>query len=94
MADKAEPAAKVFNLKEAESQTLLILQQSHQRSFAALLSMISQERMGYKVTERTQFKLNPDFTEIEITELPPDVPATPAPEDGNGEEPKSGVVTA
>lgn len=86
---------QTFNLKAPESQTLMILQQDHQRSFAAVLSLLVQERMGYKVTEFTQFKLNGDFSEIEISELSPeafDIAATPT--EQKPEEPKSGVVTA
>lgn len=95
MGDTA-PKAQVFNLKEAETQTLNILQSSHQRSFAATLSMLATERMGYKVTERTQFKLNADMTEMEITELAEEVPVANAaePEKSDGDEPKTGVVTA
>lgn len=90
---KAAPKAQTFNLKEVESQTLMILQQSHQRSFAATLSLLAQERMGYKVTERTQFKLNAELTEIEISELPEDVPVANAPAQPPA-EPKSGAVPA
>lgn len=98
-----EPKVSTFNLKPVETQTLVILQSSHQRSFAALLSLLAQERMGYNVTENTQFKLNAEMTEIEISELP-DVPvatAPPAPaatEQSQPEtppaEPKSGAVAA
>ncbi len=88
-----EPVAKTkvqtFGLKEAESQTLMILQQDHQRTFAAVLSLLAQERMGYKVTQYTQFNLNAEYTEIEISELPPT-----APTDQKPDEPKSGVVAA
>lgn len=95
--EPAKPKAQTFNLKDVESQTLMILQQSHQRSFAATLSLLAQERMGYKVTERTQFKLNAEMTEIEISELPEDVPVATAP-GKPGEtppaEPKAGAVAA
>lgn len=108
MADEAKkpaaPKAQTFNLKDVETQTLMILQTSHQRSFAATLSLLAQERMGYRVTEHTQFKLNADMTEIEISELPPEVPvagaaeAHAAAEQSQPEtppaEPKSGAVTA
>lgn len=100
----AAPKAQTFNLKDVETQTLMILQTSHQRSFAATLSLLAQERMGYKVTERTQFKLNPDMTEIEISEIPEDVPvagaaaahaaADKAMPETPPAEPKSGAVTA
>lgn len=88
--------AKVHNysLKEAETNTLNIIQQSHQRNFAATLSLIAQERMGYKVTERTQFKLNPELTEIEISELDEDVPTIPAPPEDAPTEENSPVVKA
>lgn len=95
----AAPKAQTFNLKDVETQTLMILQSSHQRSFAATLSLLAQERMGYKVTERTQFKLNADMTEIEISEIPEEVPVANAPTaqsqpETPPAEPKSGAVTA
>lgn len=89
MSETTQPKVQTFSLKETETQTLNILQQGHQRSFAATLSLLAQERMGYKVTELTQFKLNPDFTEIEISELPEDVPTTKP-----NEAPKNGAVKA
>jgi hypothetical protein len=91
----AAPKAQTFNLKDAESQTLRVLQGNHQASFATVLSLLATERMGYKVTQRTQFKLNAEMTEIEISELPEDVPTA------NAEQPKqppaeaeSGAVAA
>lgn len=95
----ATPKTQTFNLKDVETQTLMILQTSHQRSFAATLSLLAQERMGYKVTERTQFKLNGELTEIEISELPEDVPVAGAPTtESQPETPpadgKSGAVAA
>lgn len=98
------PKAQTFNLKDVETQTLMILQSSHQRSFAATLSLLAQERMGYRVTDRTQFKLNANMTEIEISELPEDVPVAGAAEahaaadkampDTPPAEPNTGAVTA
>lgn len=72
------PKEQSFNLKLTETQTLVITQNNHQSTFAALLSMIAIERLGYKVTERTQFRLNPEMTEVVIAELPVDVPTVPA----------------
>jgi hypothetical protein len=91
----AAPKAQTFNLKDAETQTLQIIQQNHQRGFATILSLLATERMGYKVTERTQFKLNAEMTEIEISELPEDVPTANAPAPPQPPaEPKSGAVPA
>lgn len=81
--------SKTFSLKQAETQTLVVMQNSHQQAFAALLSMIAVERLGYHVTEKTQFKLNPELSEIEITEIV-DVPTTKP----DKPEEKSGAVEA
>ena len=89
-----EPKVRTYDLKEAESQLLNIQQVSHQRSFAALLNHIVVERLGYPVTERTQFRVNPTFSEIEVSELPDDVPEAEA-KTVTTPEPKSpGAVTA
>lgn len=93
---KQEPQGKVFKLSPEETQTLAIIQTSHQRTFAATLSLIAQGSMGYQVSERTQFKLNPDFTEMEISEIPQDVPVTDpeAPKAPEPPKPATGAVEA
>lgn len=101
MADK-KPAApskpQTFNMKSSETNTLLVMQSNHQSTFSGVLSLIAQERMGYQITPRTQFKLNAELTTIEISEVAEDVPVAVAPsapdESPAPETPKSGAVTA
>lgn len=87
-----EPKTESFKLKQVETQVLTIMQNNQQASFAAVLSMLATERLGYPVTARTQFKLDPSFSTIEITEAPEDVPVANTEE--KPEEPKSPVVAA
>lgn len=103
------PAGKTFNLKPIETQLLVIVHNNQQAVFSAILSTFATERLGYAVTERTQFKLNAEMNEIEISEIPaPPVPvaaaegeastttpdAPPAPPTPPAEEPASGAVAA
>lgn len=93
---KEEPKVEKYRLKQNETQLLVIMRNQQQSLFATMLSFIANERLGYQVTERTQFKLTEDLAEIEISELPPaEVPTNPAPE-AKPEEPKdtSPVVSA
>lgn len=91
MSDAQEP--KKFSLKETESQLLSIIRNNNNSTFSASLSAIAIERLGYKVTQRTQFALNEDLTEVTIQELPEDVPTIPA-EPTEPEAPASGAVAA
>ncbi len=92
----ATPEPKAYSLKEIESQFLTIMRNNQNAVFSGYLSTIAIERLGYKVTPRSQFILNEDLTEIKIQELPDDVPVAPAPEAPQppAEEPKSGAVAA
>lgn len=95
-AQPTPPKGQQFNLKPVETQTLVILRNNQQGAFAAVLSMLATERMGYNVTERTQFVLNAELTSMEISELPVDVPTAgaPAQPETPPEAPKSGAVAA
>jgi hypothetical protein len=100
-ATSSTPAPEIkgheFNLKPNETQTLVISQQNHQSTFAALLSMIAVERLGYNVTQNTQFKLNAELTKMELTELPPVPQAQVQTEEGQPpveDKPASPVVPA
>lgn len=65
----ADQDIKRFNLKKGESQLLIFIRNQQQAQFSAMLSYIAAERLSYPVSERTQFKLNADLSEVEITEL-------------------------
>jgi hypothetical protein len=84
------PKTQLFHLKPVETQTLQVIQESVQRAMAVTLNLLAVERMGYPVTENTQFKLNPEMTEIEISERQEDVPVNPA----QPEAPAPGGVVA
>lgn len=109
--EAAAPNVKVeeYHLKEIETQLLVIVRNNQNAVFSAILSTLAADRLGYKVTERTQFELNPQLDTIKISELPePPVPvakAGDAPADGTPptepaapptppEEPKTGAVAA
>lgn len=79
---------KTYDLKEAETQTITILHRNQQAAFSAVLSLIASERLGYKITDRTQFRLNEDLSTIEISELEDEVPVV------KDDKPKSAAVTS
>jgi hypothetical protein len=100
---KEEIKGQEFNLKPTETQLLVITQNNQQAVFAAILSQIAVDRLGYQVTDRTQFKLSPALDKMEIGELPEppvptakaDTPATQVDQPPNPPKPpKSGVVAA
>lgn len=67
-------AGKTFSLKPIEQQMLKVLQDQYFAVLSNFLSFVALERLAYKVTEKTQFKLEGDSVVItEAVEIP-DVP--------------------
>ena len=57
-----------YQLNTADSNLLAIVQRNQQATFAVILSHFALTR-DYKVTDRTQFKLSDNFTELTVSEL-------------------------
>lgn len=62
--------SKQFGLSVPESQLLVMIQQNTNAIMSAALSFISSDRLGYKVTPRTQFNLDQNFQRLTISEAP------------------------
>lgn len=75
MPDKAQDETKTFGLSASETSLLQYVQQQQNAVFAALLSSIAGGRLGYRVTERTQFRLLDGMTRMEMSEPEPGVAA-------------------
>lgn len=58
-----------FKLDPAQTNLLNFIQQHQQAIFSGILSTIAIKDFKYNVDEKTQFRLNSDLTEIEITQL-------------------------
>lgn len=71
MAKDSKPQVDTYKLKEHETKLLVFIQQKQQAIFSGILSTIVADRLGFAVTDHTQFKLNAELTEMEISELEP-----------------------
>lgn len=71
MAELAKDDSKTFSLDKTESSLLIYVSQQHAAVFAALLSNIAGGRLGYRVTENTQFRLLDGMTKMEMSEREP-----------------------
>lgn len=60
--------APTFSLSQSERELLIFIRRHLDAVFSAQLSAVASGRMGYRVTENTQFTLSQDFTTIQITE--------------------------
>jgi len=60
---------KQYGLTTHESNMLSYVNDHQNAIFSGLLSTIVGSRLGYKVTERTQFQLSGDFKTITVMEL-------------------------
>lgn len=63
---------KKIELSKAETSLLIYVQNHQQAIFSGLLSTIAIDKHKVAVDEKTQFKLNADLTEMEITQLEED----------------------
>ena len=63
--------AKQYSLQANETQFLRYLKQHQEAIFAGYLSTIAGSRLGYRVTPNTKFEITNDFTNLQLTELPP-----------------------
>jgi hypothetical protein len=73
--------APKYGLRAAESEQLVFVKSHLDAVFSGVLSTIAAERLGYRVTSNTQFRLSPDFKSVEIWERA----AEPAPENQGNE---------
>lgn len=63
---------------------LIMVQQNQNSIFSILLSHIAGARLAYPVSQRTQFMLNNELTEMKVGELKEQVPtATTPPQPGD-----------
>lgn len=60
-----------YKLSDTDVSLLHYVQRHQQAVFSGLLSNIAM-RLGYTVTENTQFALTPDLSGMKITELAPE----------------------
>lgn len=72
------PAEQVYALNMPESQMLVMLQQNTQAIMSSVLSFIASQRLGYPLTQQTQFRLIENFTKLAVSEaLAPQNPPAP-----------------
>lgn len=72
------PAEQVYSLNMPESQMLVMLQQNTQAIMSSVLSFIASQRLGYPLTQQTQFRLIENFTKLAVSEAPaPQNPLAP-----------------
>lgn len=71
-----EVEEKEFGLKEIELQVISGLQQSYFKDLSMFLSFVSIDRLGYRVTDQTRFRV--EDGKVYIKEEPaPEAPAKP-----------------
>lgn len=63
---------KEYTLKPIEVNLLTAIQQSHQAQMSNVVSFIALERIAYKVTEQTQFRVEGDKLYIHEAEATTD----------------------
>lgn len=92
MSNNQKPEPKQYSLTVHEANMLRFVNNHQNAIFSGLLSTIAGSRLGYTVTERTQFQLSGDFATMTLMELevPAEAKAAQAPADDGG----SPVVTA
>lgn len=75
-----KPEAKTFSLKAMDGNYLNFIRQQANDSQSVYLSMIASDRFAYTVTNNTKFELNPELTQMTLTELEPqpEEPSEPA----------------
>lgn len=60
---------KKIELSKAETSLLIYVQNHQQAIFSGLLSTIAIDKHKIAVDDKTQFKLNADLTEMEISKI-------------------------
>lgn len=87
-----KPEPKQYSLTAHEANMLRFVNNHQNAIFSGLLSTIAGSRLGYTVTERTQFQLSPDFSQMTLMEL--EVPEEAKAEQATAQDNGSPVVTA
>ena len=64
-------------LRPADSNLLIYVRNHTEAILSGVISTIAMDRLNYKVTDKTQFKLSPDFTRITISETKQDDEGSP-----------------
>jgi len=59
---------KEYNLKPSDSNLIMYMRRQCDAIMSGLISNIAMDRLGYTVTEKTQFSLSDDYATITITE--------------------------
>lgn len=59
---------KEYKLSENDTHFLIYTRNHLDAIFSGLLSTIANDKLKYKVTDKTKFKLNANFTTVEISE--------------------------
>ena len=80
-----EDKPTVYDLKPIETNLLVMVRDYQQKVFSAIISTIAIDRLGQKVSDRTQFMLNDDLTKMSLRELPP-TPQPEAPKPANNDD--------
>lgn len=93
MSNDQKPEPKQYSLTVHEANMLRFVNNHQNAIFSGLLSTIAGSRLGYTVTERTQFNLSGDFSTMTLMELdiPEQAKTAEAPKADDGGSP---VVTA
>ena len=60
--------AKEYDLPESSTHLLIYTRNHLDAIFSGLLSTIANDRLNYKVTDKTQFKLNANMTKVTMEE--------------------------
>ena len=61
---------KSYGLTKHETDLLTFTRKHQDAIFSAIISTIASDRLGYTITEYTQFQLKPDMSGVTITETP------------------------
>lgn len=93
MSNDQKPEPKQYSLTVHEANMLRFVNNHQNAIFSGLLSTIAGSRLGYTVTEKTQFNLSGDFSTMTLMELdiPEQAQTAEAPKADDGGSP---VVTA
>lgn len=59
---------KTFSLTGQEREELVQMRAHFDSIFSARLSVLANSRLGYNITENTQFTIEPDFSKVTIRE--------------------------
>lgn len=72
------PQGKTYSLTHQEAQLIKMVQGHTNAIMSMLVTHIASSRLGYPVTDRTNFNLTDDFKSLTIQEMPT-MPRTPGP---------------